>query len=142
MKRAVVGICAALMAVGCTRPEPPAPVPAQGRLEYRGRYLPPGSAQPHEFRGWLVVADVTRERITGHWEVPGFERDVQLGAFVNGAYDVGASVSHNGLLGEFKHRLTRGAGGAWTCTGVFVARLDGAPVSNPATCVVTAPAGG
>lgn len=141
MKGAVVGICAALMAFGCARPEPPAPVPASGRLEYRGRYLPPGSAQPHEFRGWLLVTEVSRERIAGRWEVPGFDPDLQLGTFVNGAYDVGADVSHQGLRGEFKHRLARGEGGAWTCTAVFVARLDGAPVSNPATCVLTPPPG-
>ena len=140
MKRTVVVVGAALLVFGCKQPAP-APAPAQGRLEYRGRYLAPGDAQPHEFRGYLVVTEVTRERITGRWEVPGFQPDVQLGAFVNGAYDVGADVNHQGLVGEFKHRLTRGQGGAWACTAVFVARMEGSPVSNPATCVLTAPAG-
>jgi hypothetical protein len=143
VKRLIV-VPALLLLAACPRGQPgSSPAPEPGRYEYTGRYLPPGAARPHLFRGVLVVTSVTRERIDGRWEVPGFDPDVQLGAWTNGAYDVGADVDHEGLLGTFNHRIAPGPGGAWTCTAVFVGRMGsgGAPVSNPATCTL-ARAGG
>jgi hypothetical protein len=142
--RPLTVVPALLLLAACPGGRPAsAPAPEPGRYEYTGRYLPPGAAQPHLFRGVLVVTSVTRERIDGRWEVPGFDPDVQLGAWTNGAYDIGANVSHEGLVGAFDHRIVPGRDGAWTCTAVFVGRMGGggAPVSNPATCTL-ARAGG
>jgi hypothetical protein len=139
MKRIAWLPCAAALLAACTPPPAPAPVPEEGRYEYTGRYLAPGQAQPHEFRGFLVVTALTPERLDGTWLVTGFQPSVQLGTFLDGAYEVGADVEHQGLRGSFKHRLVPAAGGGWTCTAVFVARVDGVPVSNPATCVLARP---
>jgi len=138
MKRIPWLLGAAAVLGACDPPRPAAaPGPEEGRYEYTGRYLSPGQAQPHEFRGVLVINEANRERLTGQWLVPGFETPLQLGTFIEGGYDVGAEVDHMGLRGTFKHRLVPGPGGAWTCTAVFVARVDGTPLSNPATCSVT-----
>ena len=137
MKRIAWLLGAAALLGACNPPPAAAPGPEEGRYEYTGRYLGPGQSQPHEFRGTLVVTEANHERLSGQWLVAGFETTLQFGTFIDGGYDVGAEVDHQGLRGTFKHRLVPGQGGAWTCTAVFVARVDGTPVSNPATCALT-----
>jgi hypothetical protein len=144
VKRPMV-LLAALACAACPAPRPtgeavPGPGPAgplaPGRYTYTGRYLAPGEARPHEFRGVLAVTESTPERIGGNWFVPGFQTRLQLGAWVGGAYDADADVDHEGLRGTFKHRIVPGADGGVSCSAVFIARTAASGVSNPGTCTL------
>jgi hypothetical protein len=78
------------------------------------------------------------ERITGTWDVPGFEADLQIGAYHEDAYVANADLSPAaGTLGTFKHRLSRGRRATdFRCAGHMAARDATMVAMYPATCSV------
>jgi hypothetical protein len=111
--------------------------PAAGSYRYTGSYVPAGESSARTFTGTLHLATVTPERVTGRWEVPGYQEDVQLGTYVDRVYLVNADVVGAATLGTFRHRVRRRDGGtALECTGVFVERVAGTGATRPATCTL------
>lgn len=113
-------------------------VPAAGEYAYTGEYRLPDGRVGRTFTGTLLVREATPERITGAWVVPGFQRELQIGAYHDGAYVASADVTEGGqAVGTFQHRLSRGEGGALRCAGEFVTATRDDVVTYPATCSLT-----
>jgi hypothetical protein len=124
----VLGSCAGLH-------RSPDDVPAPGRYQYSGQYRPEGAHRPVSFQGVLTITRATAERVTGRWDVPGFEPNVQLGTQVQGWYLANADVYTPGVRGTFRHQVRRDSRGTGLgCTGVFLERVGATFVTHPATC--------
>lgn len=126
---------------GCAHAPPPAEshVPSPGRYRYVGEYAAPGEPRGDRFEGVLVITKAAPERITGYWEVPGYQRDLQIGAHLGDGYVANADVVRGSVThGTFQHRVRRVAGPTeLACAGEFVTADGHDVVAYPARCTLT-----
>ncbi|MDP9349403.1 MAG: hypothetical protein M3P24_09745 [Gemmatimonadota bacterium] len=125
---------------GCAAPAvTPGHVPTTGEYRYTSEYRNPDGSRAGGFSGTLLIREATPERISGVWAVPGYQRDVQIGAFHEGAYAANADVvSGTQMVGTFEHRVWRQGGATeLRCEGTYRARVNARLVTYPATCALT-----
>lgn len=125
---------------GCAGPRvTPGHVPATGEYRYTSEYRNPDGSRAGGFSGTLIIREATPERITGAWSVPAYERDLQIGAFQDGAYVANADViSGRETVGTFEHRVWRQGGAtALRCEGTYRTKVNAQLATYPGTCTLT-----
>jgi hypothetical protein len=128
-----------LLLSGCATPAgTPGHVPATGEYRYVSEYRNADGSRAGGFSGTLVIREATPERIIGAWAVPGYQREVQLGAYHEGTYAANADViSGAGTIGTFEHRLWREGGPTdLRCRGTYLTKVNARLASYPGTCTL------
>lgn len=139
MKPIFLLLCAAVGS-GCTPALRSAShVPAPGHYRYTAEYRNPDGSRAGGFSGTLIIREATPERITGVWTVPGYQRDVQIGAYNQGAYVANADVLRGmESVGTFEHRVWRRGGPAeLACEGTYRTKVNARLTTYPGTCSLT-----
>lgn len=139
MKRIILLLCAVALAGCAPRLRESSHVPSAGHYRYTAEYRNPDGSRAGGFSGTLIIREATAERITGVWTVPGYQRDVQIGAYNQGAYVANADVlSGAESVGTFEHRVwRRGAPTELACEGTYRTKVSARLTTYPGSCTLT-----
>jgi hypothetical protein len=139
MKRTFLLLCAGAAAACTPAVRGSSHVPATGEYRYTSEYRNPDGSRAGGFSGTLLIRQATPERITGVWSVPRYQRDLQIGAFHEGAYAANADViSGTETVGTFEHRVWRQGGATeLRCEGTYRTKVNARLATYPGTCTLT-----